>query len=267
MRTGSFFDPAPPAPAGKERPRGGAVGRGGLWGGVGLREEALRRAVAQLALTGRQAEIVRGVFSGGTEGSIASDAGVSTNTEHTHRRRIFQKLRVHTTSALILRLFGQMLAAGIPPCLGLSPACPELRLAAVADFDGRRDESGRRPPVPAAAVLSDAAWVQVAASLRLTERELDLVHGVFDEKKADAMAADVAVSLNTVKAEMRHLFAKLGVQNRAGLIVRVFAEVSMLGAWPHANLPPQCCRCRATPPGGTGKPLEPSPVWVNPNWR
>lgn len=227
-----------------------------------ISKEALRRAAADLALTTRQAEIALAVLGGGTETSIASQAGISANTEHTHRRRLFEKLRVHSAPALALCLFGEMLAAGIPPCLGLSPACPELGLAAVADVDAPKDEGGRRRPSPAATILSHAVWGQIAASLRLTRRELGLARGVFDQTTRDAMAADLGLSAKTVKSEMRHLFAKLGVHNRSGLIVRIFGEVPSLGIWPRASLPPECRQCPAAVAGQAagGDRKTPGPV-------
>ncbi len=208
----------------------------------------MRRAAAWLALTARQVEILWGQLDGGTETSIASHAGISASTEHTHRRHLFEKLDAHTGPGLVLRVFSEMLAREIPPCLGLSPACPELGPAAAPQSDGPKNETRGQPPSPGAAILGDAAWRRIAASLRLTARELDLVRAVFDERKRDTMAADVAVSINTIKTEMRHLFAKPGVRNRSGLIGRVFAEVFSLGISPCPSHARECQQCRGRAP-------------------
>ncbi len=217
----------------------------GAFPGRGISEVALRRAVAQFALTEREVEMLWGLLDGGTETAIASHAAISANTEHTHRRHLFEKLEVHTGPGLALRVFREMLAKGIPPCLGLSAGCPETGSAAVPKPDGREKESGGQAPPPGAAILGDAARRRIAASLRLTTRELELVRGVFNEQKRDAMAADMAVSISTIKTKMRHLFAKLGVRNRSGLMVRVFAELFALGIPPWASQPPECGRCRS----------------------
>lgn len=63
--------------------------------------EALSRS---LNFSGREREIVRGIFNDRTEYSIASELGISPHTVHTHVERLHHKLRVANRVQLVLRV-------------------------------------------------------------------------------------------------------------------------------------------------------------------
>ena len=93
-------------------------------------------------------------------------------------------------------------------------------------------------------MLSDTAWVEIAHSLKLSGRELEIVRGVFDNLKRGAIAAKLGVSEHTVHTHLQRLFSKLRVTTRAQLIVRVVEELLVLTVSEASQLPP-ICRHRA----------------------
>ena len=54
----------------------------------------------------------------------------------------------------------------------------------------------------------------------LTERELIVLHYLPTMLKAGEIAADLFVSVNTVKAHLRSIYRKLGVSNRREAVER-----------------------------------------------
>ena len=60
--------------------------------------------------------------------------------------------------------------------------------------------------------------------MKLSEREFQIVQGVFDDKKEVEIAQQLQISAHTVHTYLGRLYRKLGVSSRAQLIVRVFAE-------------------------------------------
>jgi len=71
-----------------------------------------------LCLSGRELEIVRGVFNSATEFAMGAELQVSAHTIHTHLNRLFHKLSVHTRSELILRVWKEFLFLTTSPTAG-----------------------------------------------------------------------------------------------------------------------------------------------------
>ena len=63
-----------------------------------------------LHLSGRELQIVCGIFDGGTEASIARDLDLSSHTVHSHLDRLYRKLHVSNRCALAVRVFAEYLA-------------------------------------------------------------------------------------------------------------------------------------------------------------
>ena len=59
----------------------------------------------------------------------------------------------------------------------------------------------------------------------LSESELRIMRYLPTNLQAPEIAAELFVSVNTIRTHMRHLYAKLGVHNRAGVIGRVVSEL------------------------------------------
>jgi len=97
----------------------------------------------------------------------------------------------------------------------------------------------RRPP-SGSAMLSNLAWQEIARSLRLSERQLQIVCATFDGRKDTAIAADLGITRHTVHTHVERLHHKLAVADRAQLVVRVIAEFVTLTLLPQSKLPPIC---------------------------
>ena len=75
------------------------------------------------------------------------------------------------------------------------------------------------------ALLTEMEWEQTAHALRLSGRELQIVRGVFDCRKEDAIAADLGITPRTVDTHLERLYRKLTVTTRVALVLRVVAMV------------------------------------------
>ncbi|HUJ11840.1 MAG TPA: helix-turn-helix transcriptional regulator [Verrucomicrobiae bacterium] len=97
-----------------------------------------------------------------------------------------------------------------------------------------------RRPAPASAMFSEQAWQEIARSLALSPRELQIVRGIFNDHTEFAIAADLGMSVHTVHTHIHRLHRKLGVTDRVGLILRVTNEFLTLTAAPESTLPSIC---------------------------
>ena len=84
-----------------------------------------------LKLSGRELEIVRGIFNDLKEHDIAAELGVSPHTVHTERERLYRKLGIKDRPQLMLRIIGEFHAltldgAALPPICSFRAAgrCP-----------------------------------------------------------------------------------------------------------------------------------------------
>jgi DNA-binding CsgD family transcriptional regulator len=76
-----------------------------------------------LQLSGRELQIVRGVFNDQTEFAIAADLGISPHTVHTHIERLHRKLGVPDRVKLVVRVMDEFLARTIAPGSDLPSIC------------------------------------------------------------------------------------------------------------------------------------------------
>jgi DNA-binding CsgD family transcriptional regulator len=72
-------------------------------------------------------------------------------------------------------------------------------------------------------LFSPQAWQRIARLLSLSERELQVVQGVFDDFKDRRIASRIGISQHTVHTHFERLYLKLDVHNRTGLMLRIFA--------------------------------------------
>ncbi len=73
-------------------------------------EPIWQQLASSLRLSGREFEIVQGVFDDRKELSIASLAGISPHTVNTYLQRLYRKLQVRSRPQLILRVMEEYLA-------------------------------------------------------------------------------------------------------------------------------------------------------------
>jgi DNA-binding NarL/FixJ family response regulator len=77
---------------------------------------------------------------------------------------------------------------------------------------------------PGRAILHDRQWLSLARSLQLSDRELEILQGIFDDQTDAAIASELRISAHTVHSHLQRLYHKLGVASRCALMVRVFGE-------------------------------------------
>jgi DNA-binding NarL/FixJ family response regulator len=69
----------------------------------------------------------------------------------------------------------------------------------------------------------DQAWKKVADKLRLSSRQIEVCRGVVKGYGDKQIATALGVSPRTIQTHMARLHAKLGIECRSELAVRVFA--------------------------------------------
>ena len=94
-------------------------------------------------------------------------------------------------------------------------------------------------------MISESAWAEIARSLKLSGRELQIVRGIFHDHTEFAIAADLGISSHTVHSHIERLHHKLAVKNRVELILRIVDEFINLTASPGSVLPPICAHWAA----------------------
>jgi DNA-binding NarL/FixJ family response regulator len=73
-------------------------------------------------------------------------------------------------------------------------------------------------------MLPHDAWRQIANSLHISDRELQIIQEIFDDRKESAIADDLTISVHTVHTHLERLYRKLGVSTRVGLVVYILSE-------------------------------------------
>lgn len=61
--------------------------------------------------------------------------------------------------------------------------------------------------------------------LELSARQLDVLHGIFDDLSEADLARSLGISQHTVHTHMKRLYRKLGVGSRVETVLRCLAEV------------------------------------------
>jgi DNA-binding NarL/FixJ family response regulator len=77
------------------------------------------------------------------------------------------------------------------------------------------------PDNPGEGLLSAEDWIAVAARLRLTAREVSVAVLMFEGKTRLRIARQLGCAPGTVRVYIDRLFAKLNVEERVGLVLRV----------------------------------------------
>src|SRR5499426_2051284 len=93
----------------------------------------------------------------------------------------------------------------------------------------KTDAGGLENPVklavqPDRSILSNDAWKTIANSLRISDRELEIIQGIFDDRKELAIADELKISMHTVHTHLERLYRKLGVSSRIALVLCILSE-------------------------------------------
>ncbi len=109
-------------------------------------------------------------------------------------------------------------------CVAIAIREPDGVLCAVV-----KGQPCRRPSRPARGsgrgVLFDDEWAQLAWRKDLSDVELCVVQGVFDDLTDGAIAERLRIAEGTVHTHFKRLHDKLGVSTRAVLVVAMLAEI------------------------------------------
>ena len=89
-------------------------------------------------------------------------------------------------------------------------------------------------------MFSEQAWAELARSLTLSARELQIVRGIFDDRIESTIAVDLNISPHTVHTYIERLYRKLAVADRVEMILRVTNQFLVLTAAPESRLPSIC---------------------------
>ena len=73
-------------------------------------------------------------------------------------------------------------------------------------------------------LFTKGQWLRIADRLEFSRREIEIVRLVFQDAPDQAIAAELAISVNTVHTHLKRLYSKLGVTSRAGLVLQIVHE-------------------------------------------
>jgi DNA-binding NarL/FixJ family response regulator len=72
--------------------------------------------------------------------------------------------------------------------------------------------------------LPSEAWKTIAKSLCISDRQLQIIQGIFDDQKELVIADELTISVNTVHTHLGRLYRKLSVDSRVALILCILAK-------------------------------------------
>ena len=73
-------------------------------------------------------------------------------------------------------------------------------------------------------LFTNEQWLTVAERLEFSKRESEIVRLVFEGAVDQAIAKELAMSVNTVQTHLKRMYSKLGVVNRVGMVLQVVRE-------------------------------------------
>ena len=91
-----------------------------------------------------------------------------------------------------------------------------------------------------AAMFSELAWREIARSLKLSGRELQIVRAVFDDHTEFTIATNLKISPHTIHTHCERLYRKLRVSDRVKLVLRIMGEFITLTLAAGSVMPPIC---------------------------
>jgi DNA-binding CsgD family transcriptional regulator len=113
-------------------------------------------------------------------------------------------------------------------------------MSAACNASDRNHYNGYPILTRGAAAFSFEAWQSIRRGLKLSAREFQIMHGIFDNKLECAIAAELGISINTVRTELRRLRRKLSSANRVSLVLSVVEEFLRQTCSDKTTLPSIC---------------------------
>jgi DNA-binding CsgD family transcriptional regulator len=116
-------------------------------------------------------------------------------------------------------------------------------------------------------MISEQAWQQIARSLGLSPRELQIVRLILDDHTEFAIAVDLGISPHTVHTHIDRVHRKLAVVDRVTLVLRVVEEFLFLTVAAGSGLPSICAnRVAGRCPLHPQKPVADPQSTVESSW-
>lgn len=143
--------------------------------------------------------------------AAAASARIRTETMALRAAAALRMGRANSASDELDRLVALLIATGLRTPLTLLPRSDRIALAELAEQTAR-PASVRR--LLTEAVQAPALWPEVVPSVALTERETVVLRRLNTGGSTAEIAADLFVSVNTVKTQLRSLYRKLGAATR-----------------------------------------------------
>jgi DNA-binding NarL/FixJ family response regulator len=102
---------------------------------------------------------------------------------------------------------------------------PRLDLRSKANGGVSENSFTLKPVVhPGRSILTHNGWRTIAQALRISNRELQIIQGIFDDRKEYAIAYELKISVHTVHTHLERLYRKLGVSSRVALVLYILSE-------------------------------------------
>jgi DNA-binding CsgD family transcriptional regulator len=79
-------------------------------------------------------------------------------------------------------------------------------------------------PAIGSSLLSGDVWSRLGDSLKLSDRELQIVQGIFEDQKQESIAYNLGISPHSVNTYIQRIYTKLRIGSRPQLILRVMSE-------------------------------------------
>ena len=73
-----------------------------------------------------------------------------------------------------------------------------------------------------AMLISKKEWIHVQMSYGFTDRQMQILRLLFEGLDSDKIARRLKIQYNTVKAHFGHMYNRVGVKNKAELIMQIF---------------------------------------------
>lgn len=121
----------------------------------------------------------------------------------------------------------QHFSAGSKKCAHGARArpCQERRIQPAARGRHTANSLAQRYGHIEASLLTDHAWLEIARTLSITRRELQIVQSVFDNQHEAKIAERFKISPHTVHMHLHRLFMKLNVTSRTELVLRIVEQM------------------------------------------
>lgn len=71
-------------------------------------------------------------------------------------------------------------------------------------------------------MITDVEWALLQQKMRFTDRELEVLRGVFGEQTDKAIAIALGITSRTVRAHLESVYRKCRCRTRTGAVVSVF---------------------------------------------